>query len=127
MKVYLVQLNTKRYEKVEAVFSTYEKAVSLLEDILGAKACGNNIWRIPSNHRLFSIEEYEVEEKTDEIYIVKFSTEDFNDKAICVYFSREDAVGYIEQHEDLRYASYNLWHCKESIYKYWEIEKQKIL
>ena len=127
MKVYLVQLNTKRYEKVEAVFSTYEQAVSLLEDALGAKACKNDTWRIPSNRRLFSIEEYEVEEKTDEVYIVKSSVEDYSDKVVRVYSSREDAVDYIEQHEDLRYALYNLWQHKDSIYRYWTIEKRDIL
>lgn len=127
MKVYLVQLNTNRYDKVEAVFSTYKKAVLLLENILGAKACENNIWRVPSNRHLFSIEEYEVEKETDEVYIVKSSVEDFSDKVVRVYSSREDAVDYIEQYEDLRYALYNLWQHKDSIYKYWTIEKQDIL
>lgn len=127
MKVYLVQLNANRYEKVEAVFSTYEKAVSLLEETLGAEPCKNNIWRIPSKHHLFSIEEYEVEEETDKVYIIKYSDEDFSDKTVCVYSSREDAVGYIEQHKDLRYALYNLWQHKESIYRYWTIEKRDIL
>lgn len=128
MEVYLVQLNTNRYDKVEAAFFAYEKAVSFLENILGAKACENDTWRVPSNHHLFSIEEYEVEKETDEVYIVKSSVEDFSDKVIRVYSSREDAVDYIERYkEDLRHVSYNVWHHKESIYKYWTIEKQEIL
>lgn len=131
MKLYIVKFNGTDYEAVEGVFFAREEAVFFLEEALGMEASDGNVWIDPledAEPGYFTIEKYEVKKETDKVYIVKFSVECFSDKIVDVFSSREEAVAYIEQDEELvPTMTDNLWEHKELDHEYWQIEEQDVL
>lgn len=129
MKLYIVKFNGIGYQAVEGVFTTREKAVFFLEETLGMKAFNGDVWIDPlegAEPGRFTIEEYEAE-KTDTVYIVEYSLETSLGNIADVFSSRDEAVAYIEQDEELVHTDYNLWEHKELEYEYWQIEEMEIL
>lgn len=129
MKLYIVNFNGVGYQAVEGVFTAREKAISFLEEILGMEASDGNVWIDPlegAEPAIFMIKECEVE-KTDTLYIVEYSLETSLGNIANVFSSRDEAVAYIEQDEELVHTDYNLWEHKELEYEYWQIEEVKVL
>ena len=130
MELYMVKFNGTDYQAAEGMFTSRKEAVFFLEEALGMKASDGNVWIDPledAKPGYFTIEQYEVEKETDKVYIVKFSVECFSDSIADVFSSRDEAVAYIEQDEELCHTMHNLWEHKELEHEYWQIEEQEVL
>lgn len=110
-----MKFNGIGYEAVTA----REKAISFLEETL---ASDGKVWIDHPLEGDFMIEECEVE-KTDTLYIVEYFLETSLGNIANVFSSRDEAVAYIEQDEELVHTDYNLWKHKELEYEYWQIEE----